>query len=140
MCNVTLSICGSKTTCNLMQLLYGALPEPYVPVEVTRGAMSAHLYTHAPLGCRTSQYRTTFIHLPVLCGTILVTPYSMVWHWQVSRAEPIFFIGLAARSLFVSYCLPFLFFHFMGWYCGAGVFGLMVCWVTLSQPCIASLF
>ena len=37
------------------------------------------------------------------------------------------FIGLAARSLFVSYCFPFLFFHSMGWYCGAAFFGLIGC-------------
>ena len=29
------------------------------------------------------------------CGTILLTLYSMVWDWRVSRAGPIFFIGLA---------------------------------------------
>ena len=28
------------------------------------------------------------------------------------------FISLAAQSLFVSYCFPFLFFHSTGWYCG----------------------
>ena len=26
-----------------------------------------------------------------LCGTIFVTPYSMVWDWRVSRAEPMHF-------------------------------------------------
>ena len=46
----------------------------------------------------------------ILCGTILMTPCSMVWDWRVSRAGSMHCIGLAARSLFVSYCFPFLFF------------------------------
>ena len=62
-----------------------------------------------------------------LCGTILVTQSSMVWDWLVSRASPMPSIGLAARSLFVFCRFPFLFFHSMGWYCGAGVFGLVLC-------------
>ena len=37
------------------------------------------------------------------------------------------FIGLAARSLFISCCFPFLFFHSMGWCRGVGVFGLIGC-------------
>ena len=31
-----------KIRCNPMHPLYGALPEPYVPVSVTRGAVIAH--------------------------------------------------------------------------------------------------
>ena len=44
---------------------YGALPEPYVPVRVTCGAVIAHWYTYSPPLCRTSQYRRTFIPLSV---------------------------------------------------------------------------
>ena len=62
-----------------------------------------------------------------LCGTILVTPYSMVWDWRISRAGPMPFYILAALSLFVSCCFDFLFFHSKGWYCGAGVFELIGC-------------
>ena len=63
-----------------------------------------------------------------LCERILVTPYSMVWDWRVSRAGPVlFYWGLTALSLFVSYCFHFLIFHYMGWCCGAGVFGLIGC-------------
>ena len=51
----------------------------------------------------------------ILCGTIFQE------HGQC------LFIGLAARSLFVSYCFPFLFFLSMGWCCGVGVFGLIGC-------------
>ena len=70
-----------------------------------------------------------------LCGMIFVTPNLMVWDWLVSRAGPMTFFCLAfflpsfflPHSLFVSCCFPFLFFHSMGWYCGAVVFGLIGC-------------
>ena len=51
--------------CNPMHPLYGALPVPYVPVRVARGALVAHRYTYAPSRCRTSKYRRTFIALSV---------------------------------------------------------------------------
>ena len=41
-----------------------------------------------------------------LCGTIWVTPCSMVWDWQVSRAGPMPFYWPSARSLLVSCCFP----------------------------------
>ena len=47
-----------------MHPLYGAVPVPYVPVRVTRGAI-AHRYTYAPPRCRTSEDRRTFIPLSV---------------------------------------------------------------------------
>ena len=65
-----------------------------------------------------------------LCGAILVTPYSIVWEWRVSRVKQLgqcHFTGLAAHSIFVSSCFAFLFFHSMGRYCEVGVFGLIVC-------------
>ena len=36
-----------KIRCNPMHPLYGALPELYMPVRVTRGAVIAHRYTYA---------------------------------------------------------------------------------------------
>ena len=54
-----------KIRCNPMHPLYGALPEPYVPVRVGRGAVIAHRYTYAPPRCRTSQYHRMFIPLSV---------------------------------------------------------------------------
>ena len=48
-----------------MHSLNGALPIPYVPVRVTRGALVAHRYTNALNHCRTSQYRMIFILLSV---------------------------------------------------------------------------
>ena len=38
------------------------------------------------------------------------------------------FIGLDARFRFVFCCFPFLIFHSLGRYCGAGVFGLIGCY------------
>ena len=44
-----------KIRCYPVHPLYDALPGPYVPVRVTRGALIAHRYTDAPHRCRTSQ-------------------------------------------------------------------------------------
>ena len=54
-----------KIGCNLMHPLNGALPGPYVPVRLTRGALVAHRYTYSPPRCRTSQYHRTFVCLSV---------------------------------------------------------------------------
>ena len=48
-----------------MHPLCGALPVPYVPVRVTRGALVAHRNTNAPPRCRTSDYCRTIIPLSV---------------------------------------------------------------------------
>ena len=48
-----------------MHPLYGALPEPYVPVWVTCSAVITHWYIYAPPRCRTLQYRRTFIPFSV---------------------------------------------------------------------------
>ena len=54
-----------KIRCNPVHPLNGALPGPYVPVRVTRGALVAHRYTYAPPRCRTLQYSRTFIPFSV---------------------------------------------------------------------------
>ena len=63
-----------KIRCNLKHQLCGAQPVPYVPVQVTRGALIAHRYAYAPPRCRTSQYRMTFILLSVFLWNGLVDP------------------------------------------------------------------
>ena len=63
-----------KIRCNPMHPLYGALPVPYVPVRVTRGAVIAHRYTYAPPRCRTSQYRRTFVPFSVSLWNALSDP------------------------------------------------------------------
>ena len=65
-----------KIRCNPMHPLNDALPAPYVPVLVTRGALVAHRYTYAPHRCRTSQYRRTFVPLSV-GGTFYCTFYCV---------------------------------------------------------------
>ena len=76
-----------KIRCNPMHPLNDALHGPYVPVGVTRGVLVAHRYTYA-------QPRSTaglLFHSQCPSGTILLTPYSMVWDWRVSRAGPLLF-------------------------------------------------
>ena len=51
-----------------------ALPGPYVPVRVTRGALVAHRYNYAPPRCRTSQYSRTFLPLSVFLWNDLADP------------------------------------------------------------------
>ena len=60
--------------CNAVHPLHGALPGPYVPVRVTRGALVALRYTYAPLRCRTLQYSMTFITLSVSLWNDLANP------------------------------------------------------------------
>ena len=63
-----------KIRCNPVHPLNGALPGPYVPVQVTRGALVAHQYTYAPPRCRTLQCRRTFIPLSVSLRNDLANP------------------------------------------------------------------
>ena len=76
-----------KIRCNLMHLLKDALPGLYLPVQVTRGALVIHRYTSVP------PRSTAELLFPCQCpyGMILLTPYSMVWDWWVSRAGPMLF-------------------------------------------------
>ena len=50
-----------KIRCIPLHALYGALPGPCVPVQVTHGALVAHRYTYGPPRCRTSQYSRIII-------------------------------------------------------------------------------
>ena len=93
-----------KIRCNLMHPLCGALPVLYVLARVTHGTVIAHRFTYAPPRCRTSQYRQTFIPLSVSLWNDLsdLTPCSMVWDWQVSRAGPMPFYW---PSCSLTFCL-----------------------------------
>ena len=86
---------------------------------------------------------TAGLLLPSWCpsGTILLTPYSMVCDWWVSRAGQCFFFGLSCSiptlvfdSLFLS-LLSVYRLVLWGW-------GLRTdrVYITLSQPCTAHLF
>ena len=63
-----------KIRCNPMYPIYHALPVPYVPVLVIRGAVIAHRYTYVPPLQRTSQYIRTFIPLAVSLWNDLSDP------------------------------------------------------------------
>ena len=104
-----------RIRCNPMHPHCGALPVPYVTVQVARGALIAHRYTYAPPRCRTSLYRMSFIPLSYLSGTIWLAPYSMVWDWRVSRVGPMPFCCPSCSLLFVFNYFPFLFFSSIGW-------------------------
>ena len=60
--------------CNPVHPLNGALPGPYVPARVTRGALVAHRYTYAQPRCRTLQYNRTFIPFSVSLWNDLANP------------------------------------------------------------------
>ena len=71
-------------------------------------------------------------------GTILLAPFSMVWDWRVSRAGPMLLYWPKLLYSYYSLLLSFPFSSFcIGWYCGAGVFGLIGC-ISLS-PSLALL-
>ena len=57
-----------------MHPLSGALPLPYVPGSVTRGALAAHRHSFAPHRCRTSHYRRRFVPLSVSLWNDLSVP------------------------------------------------------------------
>ena len=63
-----------KIRCNPVHNPNAALPGPFVPVRVTRGALDAHLYTYAPPRCRTLQYSRTFIPFSVSLWNDLANP------------------------------------------------------------------
>ena len=64
-------------------------------------------------------------------GTILLTPYSMLWDWRVLRAGPMLLYWHKQLYPYYSLLLFFPFFFFclysIGWYSEAGVFGLIGC-------------
>ena len=130
-----------KNRCNQMHPLNISLHGPYVPVRVTLGALVAHRFAYAPLRCRTSKFRRTFIPSQCPSGTILLTLYSMVWNWRVSRAGLMLFYY--PKLLYPYYSL-LLFFPFSSFCLLVGIVGWGLrterVFITLSQPCTADLF
>ena len=63
-----------KIRCNPVHPLNAALPGPYAPARVTRGALVAHRYTYAPPRCRTLHYSRTFISILVSLWSDLANP------------------------------------------------------------------
>ena len=147
MLNCNLSHCRSvvvlcmlyKIRCNPKHPLCGALPVPYVTVQVTRGALIAHRYTFAPPRCRTSQYRRTFILLKVSLWNDLVDPVFDGVRLAGFKSGSNAFL-LVALSIFVFNYFPFLFFSSIGWSCRLDILRTDRVLISLSRPCIANLF
>ena len=57
-----------------MHPLSGAVPLPYVPGRVTRGALVAHRHSFSPPRCRTSQNRRSFVPLSLSLRNDLSDP------------------------------------------------------------------
>ena len=114
-----------KISCNPMHPLYGA------PRAVCAGACNT-------LSCnRTSVHFCASSLYNIAVSQDFYSPVSIsVYDLGDSVFDGVGLAGfksranaflLAARSIFASYCFPFLSFHSVGWYCWAGVFGLMGC-------------
>ena len=84
-----------------MHPLYGALPVPYVPVRVTRGAVIAHRFTYAPPRCEPLSIAGHLFPGQCLCGTILVTSFRWCGTGGFQEQGQRLFIGPAARPIFV---------------------------------------
>ena len=130
-----------KIRCNPVHPLNGALPGQYVPARVTRGALlhiGTLMHRLAAEPCSTAG-----LLLPSRCpsGTILLTPYSIVWDWRVSRAGPML---LYWPNLLYPYYNLQLFFPFSSFCLWVGIVGLGLwtdrVYTTLSQTCTADLF
>ena len=97
-----------KIMCNPLHLLYGAFPVPYVPVRDTRSATSAHLCASSLQNLAVEQNFYSLFSISV------ERSYRPRIRWRRTggfhEQGQCLFISLAARSLFVSFCFPFLFF------------------------------
>ena len=101
-----------KIISNQMHPLSSALPLPYVPVRVTRGALFAHGHSFAPPRCRTSQYRRSFVPLSVSLWNDLSDPVfdGVGLAGFKSRANTFLFSSSALSFLFPT-ILSFSSFH-----------------------------
>ena len=97
----------------------GALPVPYVPVRVTRGAVIAHRFTYVLPRCRTSQYRWAFIPMAVSLWNDLSDPVfdGVVLAGFKSRANAFLLTLLLAHFLSPAV------FHFSSFILWVGVVG-----------------
>ena len=127
--------------CNPMHPVYAALPVPYASVRVTRGALVAHRYTDAPLRCRTSQYRRTFIPFSVSLWNDLAVPvFDDAGLAGFKGRANAFLLAKDARSLLVLYCfflLPFSGLLFWGWGLWTDNVSITFSWPTISDLLIA---
>ena len=95
------------TQCTLYMVLSGALPDPYVLVRVTRGAVIAHRCTYSPPRCRTSQYHRTFILLSVSVWNHLGNPVFAGVELACFKSRPMLFNWPSCSLFFcLLYCFP----------------------------------
>ena len=126
-----------KIRCNPMHPLYGALPVPYVPVRVTRGAVITPRYTYAPPRCRTSQDRRTFIQLSVaLWNDLSDSVFEGVGLAGFKSRANAFLLAFTFRLLLLSVSL-LSFYGLVSWSWGLWTDRELI---ALSQPCITNLF
>ena len=102
-----------KIRCNPVNPLNGALLGPYVKVRIYKqcsGLTSIHLCATS-LRLAAAPCSTAGLLFSSRCpsGTILLTPYSMVWDWRVSRAGPMHFCWPKLLYPYNSLLLYFLF-------------------------------
>ena len=120
--------------------LSGALPVPYVPVRVTRGAVMAHRYTYASPRCRTTQYRRTFVLLSESLWNDLVDPLFDGVGISVFASRPMYFYWPSCSLTFclLLFSLSLLsFYRLVLWGWGSRTDRVLI---ALSQPCTAYLF
>ena len=95
-----------------MHPLSGALPLPYVPARVTRGALVAHRHSFAPPRCWTSQYRRSFVPLSVSLWNDLSDPvFDGVGLAGFKSRANAFLLALSALSFLSPTVLSFSPFH-----------------------------
>ena len=104
-----------KIQSNPMHSLRGALPYPYVPACVTRGALVSHRHSFASPRCRTSQYHRTFVPLSVPLWDDLGDPvFDGVGLAGFKSRANAFRLTYYLLFLFVSYCFIFFLFPWIG--------------------------
>ena len=110
-----------KIRCNPMHPLNDALPGPYVPVRLHAVPWSFICILMRHLAAE--PHSTAGLLFPSQCPseTMLLTPYSMVWDWRVSRPGPMLFWG--PKLLYPCYSL-LLFFPFSSSCLEVGIVGL----------------
>ena len=98
-----------KIRCNPMHHFYGALPVPNVPVRL-HSALGLTIGTlMRPLAAEPRNTAGLIFPWQYLCGTILVTTYSVGGGaWRISRAGPCAFVLVKLLAPFLSYAvIPF---------------------------------
>ena len=109
-----------KVRRNPMHPLNGALPGPYVPVRVTRGALVEHQTLIHRLAAEHRSTAGLLFPFRCLSGTILLTPNTMVWDWRVREGPMLFYWP----KLLYPYYNLLLFFHFSYFCLLVGIVGL----------------